>query len=119
MTREGPLSDAAGRQELQKAEARARRLNTDDLFYLERDAVFRRWFGKWAVPLLFLDLNTTNGGTIQHFMGKRSQILDMLREFEEQVPGFYERVMGVRRSLDNELRQMPQEEKQDGTDEDG
>jgi hypothetical protein len=71
---------------------------------LGRDGRFRRWFGKHAMPLLMLDVRTNNGGDLQHFMGRRSLVLDILREFEEVDPNFYINVQQARAVIDAELK---------------
>lgn len=107
---EGPLGDPESRREREEAEAKVRRINREDLFMLDRELHFRRWFGKYAAPLIMMDIRTSNGGDLQHFMGRRSLVLDMIKELDQEIPGFYERVLLARKAVDNELRQRPQEE---------
>jgi hypothetical protein len=110
---EGPLSDPRVQRESQKAQAKADRINRGDRLTLEGQESFRRWFGKWAVPLLMLDLRTGSGSDLFHFMGRRSLVLDMIAEFELEEPGFYERVLAARRELDGELRPPPRTDQEE------
>lgn len=111
---EGVLSDAQVQREARKADAQARRVNREDLYTLDRNANFRRWFGKYAVPLLMLDIRTSNGGDLQHFMGRRSLVLEMIKEFDDMEQGFYQRVLSARQAFENELRQpQPELEEED------
>lgn len=111
---EGILSDPKAQRARQKEEKIVTDLYAEDIRSLERDGRFRRWFGKFAVPLLMMDIRTNNGGDLQHFMGRRSLVLEIIREFDSEVPGFYERVLSARRVLELELsekvRPEPQEE---------
>lgn len=104
---EGPLGDREVQRDAQDVNAKIRRINDEDLFELERDPRFRRWFGRWSETLLMMDLRTSNGGDLQHFMGRRSLVLDMITEMDNKVPGFWFRVLQIRRALDSELRPTP------------
>lgn len=104
---EGPLGDREVQRDAQDVNAKIRRINDEDLFELERDPRFRRWFGRWSETLLMMDLRTSNGGDLQHFMGRRSLVLDMITEIDNKVPGFWFRVLQIRRALDSELRPTP------------
>lgn len=109
---EGPLSNREVQQARQKNEAKLLRQNREDLRALAANGAFRRWFGRYSESVLPLDIRTTNGGDIQHFMGRRSLVLEMKRELEQIEPAFYEAILATRRNLMHDLLTQEKEDDQ-------
>jgi len=103
---EGFLSDAKQQRTKQQTEKYVTDLYTEDIRMLSRDGRFRRWFGKFAEPLLMMDVRTNNGGDLQHFAGRRSLVLEIIKEFDEVEPGFYGLVLSARQALKAELKEI-------------
>lgn len=108
---EGPLADPKVQREQQQMAKKARQIIRDDLTELNESAAFRRWLGKYMVPLVLDSFRTNNGSELQHFHGQRDLALKMMNEFEDFDLGFLERVLETRRLYEQALRQEPQKDK--------
>lgn len=108
---EGPLSNRENQKKTQEVEARARRTILGDLRTLESVPEFRRWMGRLCQRCGLTDaFSTSNGSEMFRFEGRRSIAVEVVKEFDDLVPGFYERVLAARRAFENELRSEPTEE---------
>lgn len=111
---EGPLFSRENQKKAQEAEAKARRLILGDIRTLESIPEFRRWMGRLCQRCGLTDaFSTNNGSEMFRFEGRRSISVEVVKEFDEQVPGFYERVLAARRAFENEIRSEPSEEEND------
>jgi hypothetical protein len=111
---EGPLSNRENQKKAQEAEAKARRVIFGDIRTLENVPEFRRWMGRLCQRCGLTDaFNTSNGSEMFRFEGRRSIAVEVVKEFDDLVPGFYERVLAARRAFENELRSEPQQEEND------
>lgn len=110
---EGPLSNRENQKKAQESEARARRTILGDLRTLESVPEFRRWMGRLCQRCGLTDaFSTSNGSEMFRFEGRRSIAVEVVKEFDDLVPGFYERVLAARRAFMNEIeiRVDPEEE---------
>jgi len=112
---EGPLGDPANQRAAQKMERRARAIIKEDLLALESEPSFRRWIGRLCQRCGLTDVfDTDSGSRIFRMEGRRSIAVEVLKEFDDQVPGFYERVLAARRAFEQEIQEpLPVKESDD------
>lgn len=109
MNEEGPLSDRQAQNEQRKVDATVRRMAHSDLETLEKMPEFRRYMGRLFQRCgLTDDLDTTNGGEIQRFLGRRSVAVELVQELEAVNPKFYLSVLMAREEIADMLRKAAQ-----------
>ena len=93
------------RKKHQQAAKKAERIVKDDLYFLESKPEFRRWVGRLVQRCGFLSvLDSNDAAAVQRFMGRQSVAFEAVREFDQIVPGFLERVLAARRQFEQELQ---------------
>ena len=86
------------------AEKRARGIIRSTLLTLERNPDFKLWMGRLLQRCgLTDDLRSSEASDTYRFLGRRSVAVETLKEIEDVAPGFYERVLSVRRAFEAEL----------------
>jgi hypothetical protein len=100
---EGLLTDPELKKQADKVAKRTAAILRNDVAELTESGAFLRFFGRYATPALFEDYPVNNGSTLAHFMGGRGLVLRMIKELENEHPGFIDRMLAARLDYQREL----------------
>lgn len=111
---EGDLMDTDLKRQSDMVQARGAQIMRGDVGELTENGAFLRFFARFAHPVLFqAGVAVNNGSALAAWTGRRELILEMVRELENEHPGFIERMLMARFDYTREIAkaaEAPQKE---------
>lgn len=102
---EGTLADTEHKRLADKVASRSAQILRADVAELTGNGAFLRFFARFAHPVLFQDgVAVNNGSMLAAWAGERGLVLKMIKELENEHPGFIDRMLAARFDYQLELK---------------